>query len=100
MTFKQSDIQPCAICHKGLMHAGIPLFYRIKLQRFGLDKQAIQRQTGLEMMLGRAAALAAVMGPNEDIAQPIDEPRTILICEMCTHENPVLMQAFLIEEQL
>lgn len=95
MGFKQSDIKPCAICRKGLMHAGMPLFYRIAVERLGFDGEAIRRQQGLEMMMGKAAALAAVMGPNEDIATVLDGPTTILICETCTHEHPILMQAFL-----
>jgi hypothetical protein len=98
MGFKQSDIQPCAICRKGLAASGLPLFYRLRVERFGLDARAIQRQHGLEMMMGAASPLAAVMGPNEDMAKPLMEPRTILICETCTQNHPALMLGFLGQE--
>lgn len=99
MIFKQSDFQPCAICHRGMMHAGMPVFYRLKVERLGLDMQAIRRQHGLEMMMGAAAPLASIMGPNETMATVIDGPHTILICETCTHEHPALMQALLTSEE-
>ena len=45
-----------------------PVFYRVTIETCCLDPMAIQRQAGLEMMLG-SAALAAAMGPNEDVAK-------------------------------
>jgi hypothetical protein len=33
-------------------------------------------------MLG-SPALASVMGPNEDLAQPLMEPAVLTICESC-----------------
>ena len=92
---KQSDLQPCAVCSRGMMHAGLPLFYRATVSRLGVDMGAVRRQHGLETMMGAAAPLAAVMGPSEDMAKVIDGPRTILICETCTHEHPILMRVFL-----
>jgi hypothetical protein len=68
--FKQKDIQPCAICSKGLMHSGMPLFYRLRIERFGLDGKAVSRQAGLEHLLGGSALLANVMGPDENMATP------------------------------
>jgi hypothetical protein len=94
-SFKQRDIQPCSICRKGLAQCGLPLFYRLTVERFGLDASAIRRQRGLEMMMGGHGRVAAALGPDEDMATPLAEPRTILICETCTHERPKLMIAFL-----
>lgn len=93
--FKQADIKPCAICCKGLMHAGIPLFYRLRVERMGLDLGAIKRQHGLELMMGGAAPLASIMGPDETMAAVIDGPRELLVCETCSHEMPALLNAFL-----
>lgn len=45
-----------------------PIFYRVTVEQCGLDRDAIQRQAGLEMMVGNAA-IAAVLGPDEDIAK-------------------------------
>ncbi len=42
--------------------------YKVTLQRMAVNLPAVERQHGLELMLGRNAALAAVMGPDEDIA--------------------------------
>lgn len=64
------------------MNTGLPLFYRVKMQRFGVDLRAVQEQHGLEMMLGNAA-LASIMGPDRDIATPITEEFTVLLCENC-----------------
>lgn len=95
MSFKQSNLQPCAVCRKGMMHAGTPLFYRLRVERYGIDAAAVNRQHGLEMFFGKAAPLAAIIGPSEDIAKLIDGPREILICETCTHEHPAMMEAFM-----
>lgn len=78
---KQRDIKKCAKCGKGVMHTGLPLFWRVTIERFGLNRDAIHRQAGLEMMIG--GQLAAVMGPDEDMASPITEPVKLILCEDC-----------------
>jgi hypothetical protein len=55
----------CIICGKPFGHTGLPLFWRVTIQRFGVDMGAVKRQTGLTMMLGGNALLASVMGPDE-----------------------------------
>lgn len=73
----------CSMCGKGIGHTRIPLFWRVRIERFGLDAGALTRQQGLTMMLGGSAALAAVMGADEDMAKPVMEPITITLCERC-----------------
>jgi hypothetical protein len=51
---------------RGVAEQG-PIFYRVTVEQCGLDRDAISRQAGLEMMLG-SPVLASVMGPNEDVA--------------------------------
>jgi len=80
---KQTDFKPCALCAQGVMHTGIPLFYRVSIQRFGVQLDAVRRQAGLEIMLGGNAQLANVMGPDEDMATPIGEAVELLVCETC-----------------
>lgn len=80
---KSADLQKCVLCGRGVMHQGMPLFWRITLQRMGIDLAAVQRTTGLEMMMGGNVALARVIGPNEDIAKPFGDERTIVVCESC-----------------
>lgn len=84
---KAGDIQKCALCGRGVMHNGVPLFWRVTCQRMGIDVAAVQRAAGLEMMLGGHVALARIMGPNEDIATPIGDERTIVVCESCAGEQ-------------
>jgi hypothetical protein len=45
-----------------------PIFYRVTLEQFAIDQRAVQRQHGLENLIGDAA-IAAAMGPDEDVAK-------------------------------
>lgn len=76
----------CALCDKPFGHTGMPLFWRVKLTRYGLDAGAIKRQSGLELMLGGAASLASVMGLNEVMAKEIFTTE-ITVCENCATEK-------------
>ena len=49
-----------------------PVFYRVTVEQFALDMRAVERQRGLEMVLGNAA-IAAVMRPDEDVAKLIQK---------------------------
>lgn len=94
---KQTDIKPCAKCGKGVMHTGLPLFWRITIERYGIDANAVRRQAGLEMMLGNAK-LAHVMGPNETMAKPVMDDVILILCENCAMENyPVAALAELVK---
>lgn len=80
---KQTDFTPCVRCHKGVMHTGLPFFYRITIEHMGVDAQAVQRQHGLEMMLGGNAKIANVMGENADMGLPIGDATKGLLCQKC-----------------
>jgi hypothetical protein len=86
----------CRVCGKKFGESGLPLFWRVTVQRFVVDMAAVQRQSGLEMMLGNVA-LASVMGPNEDLAKPIIDPVTVTVCENCAN-SPETCIAVLAEE--
>ncbi|MFP4240072.1 MAG: hypothetical protein ACLFRZ_12300 [Rhodosalinus sp.] len=79
---KQRDLKPCALCGKGMAHSGQLHFYRVRVEQHVLDVRAIQRQHGLEQMLGPAAALGQVLGPDEDMAKGLGET-TQLVCADC-----------------
>ena len=83
---KQTDFQPCAICQKGVMHTGLPLFYKVRFVPMGIDTGAVQRQHGMELLLGGNAALAYHMGPQETMASPVVDEQTVLLCHTCAHE--------------
>lgn len=79
---KQIDLKPCSNCDKGVMHTGNPMFYRLRVDSMIVDPGAIQRQHGLEMMMGGNAAIAHAMGPQEDLAKELDSSELIL-CMDC-----------------
>jgi hypothetical protein len=85
--FKQRHLKKCAFCDKGVMHDGNLVFYRVSLSYMLVDVGAVQRQTGLEMMMGAAAALAQHMGPDEDIAHEVSRTGEVLICLECANTN-------------
>lgn len=72
----------CGICGLRILHAGVPLFWRVTIERFGVDAQALRRNAGLTEMLG-SARLATVMGGDANFAQPIAEPTRVAVCEPC-----------------
>lgn len=74
----------CAICREKILARGVPLFYRVTVERFGVELAALNRQQGLTMLLGGSARIAAAMGPDEDLARPIMEPQTFAVCEHCS----------------
>ena len=88
---KASELTPCCFCGKGVAHTGIPLFYRMTLQPFGLEQPAIQRAAGLEMMLN-SVALARAMGPDEDIAKPVVDESVALVCHACAMEPQLIIR--------
>ncbi len=77
---KQPELKPCAVCGKGLAHGGQISFYKVKIEQMVIDLGAMRRQAGLEMMVG---GLAFHMGPQEDIAKPLQE-KEVLLCMTCS----------------
>jgi len=73
----------CSLCGKKIMHTGLPLFWRVTIERFGVDLAAARRQDGLAAMLGGHALLAQVMGQDEVMAKAIMDPAVLTVCERC-----------------
>lgn len=73
----------CGICNKKIGASGVPLFYRVRIQRYGLKFDALNRQQGLAMMLGGNGFLAGMMGPDEDMAEKISDIE-VTVCEDCS----------------
>jgi hypothetical protein len=73
----------CSNCHKKIGHTGLPMFWTMKVERHGLDANAIRRQDGLAMMLGGNSVLANVMGADEEMTVPLMDPIEITLCEHC-----------------
>ena len=83
----------CSICNRKIGHTGLPLFWTVEIKRYGIKMGAVQRQQGLAMMLGGNAAIAAVMGPDEDMAECI-ATATLTMCERCAVEKNLPAAAF------
>lgn len=81
----------CSLCSKPIGHTHLPLFWKVTVERFGIDLLALQRQHGLGLMIG--APLAAVMGPDEEMARPMMEPKVLTVCEMCACERALPIAA-------
>lgn len=96
---QRKDFKPCAGCGKGVMHTGLPLFYRVRVERMGVDRTAAQRQHGLEQFLG-SVALADVMGDGAPVASPLaNAPCELLLCEACAVDPNAPPLAALIERE-
>jgi hypothetical protein len=74
----------CSMCRKKIGESGMPLFYRVTIERFGVKLDAVRRQTGLEMMLNGHVAIAQAMSPDEDMAVPVMEKLVLVVCETCS----------------
>jgi hypothetical protein len=56
----------CSMCLKKLGASGMPLFYKVTIERFGIDLGAMTRQGGLEQLIGNAR-IAQAMGADEEM---------------------------------
>lgn len=85
----------CSLCKRKLGQTSFPIFYRLTIERFMLDPGAISRQQGLGMLLGGNGFLAMHMGPDEDMAKPIMDKLTLVVCQDCSleHQHPVAVLA-------
>lgn len=88
---KKTELKPCCCCGKGMMHSGVPIFYRVKLDHMAVNIQEVRRESGLEQFFGggeQGAVLANVMGVNPDIATVITTSDE-LVCQLCFLEKPM-----------
>lgn len=93
---KESELRKhsiCSLCRKKIGEFGLPLFWRVSIERFGVDLKAIRRQDGLTAFLGGHAGLAMVMGPDKDLAKPLMDKITLTVCENCAVEQRVILAA-------
>ncbi len=73
----------CNLCSKPIGNSGLPLFWTVSINRYGIDMQAAKRSDALGTYLG-SQAIANIMGPDEDLAEPVMEaPVELTVCEKC-----------------
>jgi len=87
----------CGLCHRKIGHTGMPVFWTVKIQHWGLKAGAMQRQSGLEQFFGGHVALAQAMGANEDMAEVIGDEIEFGVCQECAMGKPMVI-GFMSEE--
>ena len=83
---KRDELGKCCLCGKGVCHNRDLQFYRLSLESFILNPNAIQRRSGMEQFFGggpSGAALAGVMGPDEDIGTQMFVEEKMIVCSPC-----------------
>lgn len=86
------ELVTCRVCRKKIGETALPILWKLKAERHGLDAKALQRQTGLAMMLGGNGLLAGVMGPDENMTVVLSET-TCMVCDTCMVERmPELLE--------
>lgn len=86
-------VSKCALCGRPFGHTGLPLFWRVTVERWGVDADAVRRQDGFATFIG-SSALAGIMGPDDDMAHRITGPIRVTICEPCS-QRPVELVVYL-----
>ena len=81
------ECSTCVLCGRKIGACGVPIFYRVRIRRYGLDMRACQRQDGLGMMLGNSK-LAEIMGPGEDLAKDLGSSE-VTLCMECGTEKQI-----------
>lgn len=87
------ELQNCARCGHGMMHEGAIHFYELTVAQCIVDLNSVRQQHGLEVMMGVAAPLAAVLAPSTTVAQRLPAKR-VLLCATCAM-HPQMPMAFL-----
>ena len=84
---KHRDVENCTQCNQGVAHNNNLIFYRVTIETYCLEVRNIQRQAGLEQMLGGNALLANVMEVDAAVATRVHDPEPKLICLPCLLET-------------
>lgn len=89
---RAADFKPCVLCGKGVMHTGLPLFYRVKIERLGINVGEVQRAHGMEQFFGGAVGVARVFH-DPDLTTVVMPEVEMLVCEDCSvrAQSPIAM---------
>lgn len=64
----------CSLCGKKILTAGFLMFWRVTIERFGIDAGPIMLQTGLTMFLGKNAVIEV---------KPVMDGLLLTVCKTC-----------------
>lgn len=81
---KQYEIKQCTGCNKGVLHDQSLMFYTVDIKYHMADLGAIERQAGMEAMMGGSAVLAQVLGPDADITKELVAMKGLWVCLDCS----------------
>lgn len=91
---RAEEFTKCKGCGKGVAHTGLPIFWRVKIERMGIDGNAVRQTDAMERYfgghaggsMGQSALAVSRVFQDPIIAKPIDgiEPVTALLCETCS----------------
>jgi hypothetical protein len=89
----------CSVCGKGIGHTGLPFFWTLTVDRYGLVLGALRRNGAIADYFGgghTGSVLARALGEDEDMAEKIMDTVTLTLCENCAMERltiPALCEA-------
>lgn len=101
LAMKETELRAhstCSICKRPVMHTCLPLFWTLRVVRYGIDIAAVNRQTALATLLGGSAQLAMAIGPDEDMALPI-LTATVVLCEQCMLTHTGNLPGYVFDEE-
>lgn len=77
----------CIACKKFIGELTLPIFWVVNAEKHVVNFKAIQRQAGLEAMLG-SVGLARVMGADEDMTKVLGVTKhNHMVCDSCMLER-------------
>jgi hypothetical protein len=86
---KANEIKHCALCGRGVMHAGAFIFYRVTFQPMGVLVTEVQRVHAMQQFMhGNVAIAQAFYDP--EVAAEVHPPVESLVCQSCALEPHVL----------
>jgi len=85
---RHADLRPCAGCGLGVCRDGSSFFYRAVVTQQIIDSGAVQRATGMEMMMGGHIALARIMDGDPHFTAEMPET-VLLVCFPCYVSKPL-----------
>jgi hypothetical protein len=86
--FDRSELANCFLCDRGVAHDNNLIFYEVSFGVCAIDLDSVRQQHGLEMMMGAAAPLAAVLSPSTNVAFRFKPTRRLLCMECATKPIP------------
>ena len=87
----------CSLCGRKIGASGLPLFWVVTLERFGLQTEAMRRRDGLTALLGGHVRIAQAMGCDEEMATSLSKA-VLTVCETCAPKDTSVYEMGLPEE--